>query len=254
MIPILPEGYGKAVEAAAETAKEFLGKLLGPTAEEAGLLFGDSVRFLRFKRQVKILNEAKKILFDQSIEPERVPLKILAPILEAGSLEEDDSMASRWSSLLASAADPKRKANVLPSFPEILKQLSPLEARILDLIFEMINQNSIPRNEWLSRGAKGPSVQSFLSLSAQDFEVAIDNLYRLRLCAPPSTFLDFVDNKEHRFQLSTKELICITELGYSFVSACRTSKPQNTEGSITEATTNPLSVSKIIASATFNAP
>jgi hypothetical protein len=218
-------------------AKEFLGKIASPPAEEFGLFLGDEVRFYRFKKQVKLLTDAQEILKQAGIDPKKVPLKTLCPILEGAALEEDESMSARWAALLATAANPKSTIVVQPSFPEILKQLSPLEAKILDLIFDMINQIGISRPEWSSRGAVGKSVRDLLHLQEQDFEIAIDNLYRLRLCSSPSTKLDFIDNKEHRFQLSTKELICITELGYSFVSACKNpsaSKPSAVQDQASE--------------------
>jgi Abortive infection alpha len=223
MLPKIPEGLANAVDTTAKTAKEFLEKIAGPPAEEFGLFLGDQVRLFRFRKQVKLLADAEEILKQAGVDPKKVPLKTLCPILEGASVEDDESMSARWAALLATAANPKSTITIQPSFPEILKQLSPLEAKILDLIFDMINQIGISRVEWLSRGAMGKSVRDFLHLQEQDFEIAIDNLYRLRLCAPPSTKLDFIDNKEHRFQLSTKDLICITELGFSFVSACKIS-------------------------------
>ena len=217
----LPEGYGKAVEAAAETAKEFLGKITNSPAEEFGFVLGDKIRNYRFKKQVKMLTDAHEILKQAGIEPKKVSLKTLCPILDGVALEEDESMSVRWTTLLATAANPQSTVAVQPSFPEILKQLSPLEAKMLDLIFDMINEKGITRQEWVARGAVGEGLRAFLKINEQDFEIAVDNLYRLRLCSPPSTQLEFIDNKNHRFQLSGKELICITELGYSFVSACK---------------------------------
>ncbi|HZL14253.1 MAG TPA: Abi-alpha family protein [Verrucomicrobiae bacterium] len=228
MLPKIPEGLANAVDTTTKTAKEFLEKIAGPPAEEFGLFLGDQVRLFRFRKQVKLLADAGEILKQAGINPKKVPLKTLFPILEGASLEEDESMSARWAALLATAANPKSTITVQPSFPEILKQLSPLEAKILDLIFDMINQIGIVRAEWPSRGALGKSVRDLLQLQEQDFEIAIDNLYRLRLCSPPSTKLDFIDNKEHRFQLSTKDLICITELGFSFVSACKISDGSKT--------------------------
>lgn len=223
MLPIIPEGIANAVDTTTKAAKEFLEKIAGPPAEEFGLFLGDQVRLFRFKKQVKLLADAKEILNQAGADPKKVPLKTLCPILEGASFEDDESMSARWAALLATAANPQSTIAVQPSFPEILKQLSSLEAKILDLIFDMINQRGISRAEWASRGAAGKSVRDLLQLQERDFEIAIDNLYRLRLCSPPSTRLDFIDNKEHRFQLSTKSLICITELGFSFVSACKTS-------------------------------
>jgi hypothetical protein len=228
MLPTIPEGLANAIDTTTKAAKEFLEKIAGPPAEEFGLFLGDKVRRFRFEKQVKLLTDAQEILKQAGVDPKKVPLKTLCPILEGASIEDDASMSARWAALLATAANPQSTVAVQPSFPEILKQLSPLEAKILDLIFAMINQIGISRAEWPSRGAVGKSVRDLLRLQEQVFEIAIDNLYRLRLCSPPSTKLDFIDNKEHRFQLSTKDIICITELGFSFVSACKTSATPKT--------------------------
>jgi hypothetical protein len=243
MLPVIPEGLANAIDTTTKAAKEFLDKIAGPPAEEFGLFLGDQVRRFRFKKQVNLLADAQEILKKAGVDPKKVPLKTLCPILEGASIEDDEMMSARWAALLATAANPQSIVSVQPSFPEILKQLSPLEAKILDLIFDMINQTGISRAEWHSRGAVGKSVRDLLHLQEQDFELAIDNLYRLRLCSPPSTKLEFIDNKEHRFQLSTKELICITELGYSFVSACKISAEVRTNGIQEDILTNAKSVS-----------
>jgi len=229
MLPKIPDGIANAIDTTAKAAKEFLEKIAGPPAEEFGLFLGDRVRLFRFKKQVQLLTDAQEILRQAGVDPKKVPLKTLCPILDGASVEDDASMSARWAALLATAANPKSTVTVQPSFPEILKQLSPLDAKILDSIFDMINQIGISRAEWPSRGALGKSVRDILQLQEREFEIAIDNLYRLRLCSPPSTTLDFIDNKEHHFQLSTKDLICITELGFSFVSACKISTAPKTD-------------------------
>ena len=232
-------------------AKEFLGKIASPPAEEFGLFLGDQVRFYRFKKQVKLLTDAQEILKHAGVDPKKVSLKTLCPILEGAAIEEDESMSARWAALLATAANPQSSVTVRPSFPEILKQLSPSEAKILDLIFDMVNEKRIARQEWASRGAIGKSIRALLQLNDRDFEVGIDNLYRLRLCSPPSTQLEFIDNKEHRFQLSTKELICITELGYSFVSACKTPTIPKENGVREEVSANAKKVSALAVRSDF---
>lgn len=202
-------------------AKEFLGKILGPPAEDVGLLLRDQVHNFRFKNQVKILTKARAFLDEQGIQPQKVPLKTLAPILEFGSLEEDESMIEKWAALLASAADPASTSKVQPSFPEILKQLSAREAVILDTIFAMVIKEQIPRAEWSNRGARREPVKQIARLEDEEYEISIDNLYRLRLCAPPAIQLAFLDNKDARFQLRDKSVVCLTEFGFAFATSCQ---------------------------------
>lgn len=137
----------QGIKAAAETAKNFLEKLLGPSIAELGELLADEVKFYRFKNQVRILLKAQESLRKAVVNPKKVPLKIVVPILEEGSLEEDESMSDRWASLLATAANPNSKISVQPSFPELLKELSPKEALILDKIYDLVISEHIPREE-----------------------------------------------------------------------------------------------------------
>jgi len=205
----------------AEDARRFLEKIVGPPLEELGGLLADRVRLFRLKKQVEILEKARKILLDKGINPRKVSLKTLVPILEEGSLEEDESMSDRWASLLATAADPSSTISVQPSFPEVLKELSPKEALILDKIFDMVVSENIPRNQWAYRGAAGDSVKEVLRLSDDEYEIAIDNLYRLRLCSAPSMTIRGISPPGRQFQLQMKEVICLTDFGFAFVSACR---------------------------------
>src|SRR5207253_1813243 len=88
------------------------------------------------------------------------------------------SMTARWAALIANAANPVAALPVPPSFPEILKQLSPQEAMILDNLYD-VQRPGYDRTQYAKsrvgavRGA---------SLSAKSAEVAVDNLDRLGLC------------------------------------------------------------------------
>jgi len=212
------------IQAATEAAEQFLKKLVGAPLEEIGQLLADKVRFYRFNNQIKILEKAQKLLDDSGVSPQKVLLKTLVPLLENGSLEEDESLIDKWAALLATAANPNSKVFVQPSFSEILKELSPKEALILDTIYDMVISLNIPRDRWVQHGAQGESLRQVLQLSDQEFEISIDNLYRLRLCLPPATGIEALDHPEWKFQLQTKEVICLTELGFAFVSACRPPK------------------------------
>ena len=115
--------------------KGFLSKILGPASDELGMLLADRVRLWRFKQSFRIVGKAQALLSQRGIEPAKVSLKTLVPILEFGSLEEDESMQDRWAALLANAADPTPETSVPPAFPDILRQLSPEDAMVLDRIY-----------------------------------------------------------------------------------------------------------------------
>jgi hypothetical protein len=50
-------------------------------------------------------------------------------------------MHDRWAALLSNAANPASVIQVFPSFPEILSQLSPKEAILLDAIQSHVDLN-----------------------------------------------------------------------------------------------------------------
>ena len=84
------------ISAAAEAAKEFLGKIAGPAAEEVGLLLQDKVRIYRLGNQLKMLAKAQQMLNDAGVSPISVPLRTLLPLLEGAALEEEDDLSTKW--------------------------------------------------------------------------------------------------------------------------------------------------------------
>jgi len=116
------------------TAKDFLEKLLGPAAEEAGQILGDKIKFYRVRNMLKVLERSKRLLEEQGLNPKAVSLKALFPLLDHASLEEDAGLQEKWAALLANAAS--STSELSPAFPEILKQLSPAEARLLDGVYD----------------------------------------------------------------------------------------------------------------------
>jgi len=136
MEPIQAALAKAGADLAADRIKGFLQKLLGPAVEEAGLILQDHVRRYRLQNQIKILGKAQSMLERANINPKAVPLKTLLPLLENASLEEDEDLQSKWAGLLANAS--RDFDAVPPCFSEILKQLSPNEARLLDGIHDQI--------------------------------------------------------------------------------------------------------------------
>lgn len=128
------------------TTSVFLDKLLGP-AVEGGEMLRDRVRLRRWKAEVKMLAEAERFLEELGVDPSHVPAKVLFPLLDFASLEDEDdeAMLSRWAGLLANAAaGTDIGAAVLPSFPRILAELSPEEAVILDVLYEDADPARVP--------------------------------------------------------------------------------------------------------------
>lgn len=226
-------GIGKAAEALSTTLHEFLGKLLTPGFQEAGLLIKDEVSYwrnLREQRRNKVLADTQKRLEDKKIEPKSVEMKLLKPILEYSSLEEEDSeLREKWISLLASAASGQ---SVRVDYPAILSQLSSTEVRILDLLYGIPATGRSKAHELMI----GP-LKSKFDPKSEDLEQSIRTLLRLQLCEfhlrqpiPPQfnnmmemliEIIRQIEVVKESQQLNPKGFLCLTALGRGFVKACK---------------------------------
>ena len=66
-------------------------RMLGPAADELAEMWRDQVRLYRYERQLKCVEKAEKMAKDAGFTPQAVPPKILFPLLEGASFEEDEN-------------------------------------------------------------------------------------------------------------------------------------------------------------------
>lgn len=113
------------IEKGLEIAKDFVDKLVMPSIEETGLLVKDQITMWRFKNQIKMLNRAQEYCEKHNINSKKISLKVLSPLLDYSSLEEEEEeeMQDKWSILLANLIDSEQNIEN-HVFPYILSQLS----------------------------------------------------------------------------------------------------------------------------------
>lgn len=131
---ISSETLNKGIDAARDAAKEFLGKLIMPSVEEVGLLIQDKVKMWRLNNQIKMLNKARTICEQNKINIRSISPKLIAPLLEGASLEEDENMQEKWAALLSNLIDSEQNIQN-HVFPYMLSQLSSNEVSALDEFF-----------------------------------------------------------------------------------------------------------------------
>jgi hypothetical protein len=207
-------GLGKAADALSKPLQDFLTKLLGPAASEAGELIADRVRYLRWKNTLHILQQSKQELDKRKLTVQNIPLKTLLPILEGASLESDDeNLKTKWSNLLVSAASGN---STHPSYAKILSEITASEAKLLDYLYvlelELKTQrdkrklkqeltNPKDRQEKLDfhkeieemnktileihRNFYKKNLKKVFPFSQEELLICIDNLLRLKLCEHP---------------------------------------------------------------------
>lgn len=209
----------EAGKEAVKKAFHFLEIILEPPLKELGLLAQDRVKLWRCKQQVNIINNAKDYFEKKGISPSKVPLKVLVPLLENGSLEEDLNMQQKWSSLLASAAEPKNKNHFILQHIEILNQISPMEAKVLDKFYDYHWTKTMKIDAHQERDK---IIMKEACLLFEDYQILLSALIRLGVVE------EIISEMSHeRLQTNVPKFHMVkgatelTDLGYYFVINCR---------------------------------
>lgn len=119
-----------------DQAEEFISNALAePVKSATGLYLTDKINFRRFKNLVKMIADANQLLARAGLTTREIPLKIIHPLLEAASLEEEPELQQVWANLIANAGDPRNLVEVGTMFPGILKDLGSREVNFLDALY-----------------------------------------------------------------------------------------------------------------------
>jgi hypothetical protein len=124
-----------ALEKGIDIAKSFVDKLILPSIEETGLLLKDHVTMWKFKNQVRMINKAKVFCEKNNVPLKTISLKLLCPLLDYSSLEEDETLQDKWAILLANMVDSRQNIEN-HVFPYILSQISKDELNLLEKVYE----------------------------------------------------------------------------------------------------------------------
>ena len=180
------------------------------------------------------------MLEEAGIEPQPVAPKVLLPILENASLEDDEELHDRRAALLANAADPGADVGVEAVFPDILRQLSRADAIFLDAVYDRVRGT-------LERDFGGPAVSATLVAYVQlgDTNCLLmifaelgltkleghTNLLRNQLLRPA---LDDAGSDSPLYpnvpKRRTAGHFLLTPLGYEFLRACRSPASRRPSG------------------------
>ena len=220
--------------AAAVPLTAIVKRMLGPAADEFAEMWRDQVRLYRYERQLKCVEKAERMAQEAGFTPRAVPIKLLFPLLEGASFEEDEDLHTMWAALLANAASPENAEKVRPGFIATLRQMSKDEAMLLNWIYDQ------------SAGAKdvrdfNPSV-SFPNLSAAYASLGFGTVSSAPSGSPTISTVNTFELGTCLNSLGAEQLVqsksglqnlvhvlpahSLTFRGFQFVTACRPPKPQ----------------------------
>ena len=164
-------------------------RLFGKSIDEYGGLLQDKIVLRRFKNQFKILSDAQEFLKKNGFNAKEISLKILVPLIEYSSLEEEPILQKKWSALIANISTNKDQDIFVKNYIETLNRMSSTEVKILDSLFDSIlvanqlsnmetNNSFNEQIDFIVEETKFSKQQLFeqINISENDLSYCLDNL------------------------------------------------------------------------------
>jgi hypothetical protein len=167
----------KAIDAIRQSGR-YAGAVLGDLPHDLLGIMGDWVKHIRVRRWAELEAETEKILRERGVENrETISPSIAIPLIAAAINEDRDVLKQLWAKLLASAMDPARANQVRPSLIELLKNMDPLDATVLQWL------TAAPRP--VSHGDLAGQIELHLSVSRDEAFFSLEHLHELGCLDPP---------------------------------------------------------------------
>ena len=110
--------------------------VFGPSISEISETFADNFRLRRFKNQVKILTKANEHITELGFDPKQIDLKVLAPLVQLSSLEENPNLQDRWAKLITNIVRIEGQTLLKQNAIEIISKISNEEAQLIDFLHD----------------------------------------------------------------------------------------------------------------------
>lgn len=117
----------------------FIARFVSGPLEQCVGIFEDKLKYIRWERQQRLIKRSEEFMQQLGLtNPNKlIPLKNAIPLLQYATLEEDNNLQDLWARLLVNGTNEATGINIERAFIEILAQISPLEAQILQAIYRL---------------------------------------------------------------------------------------------------------------------
>ncbi len=123
---------GKALDVVSGTGR-FLDRVFGGIIVDSVGIVADKIKFVRLTKYLELVNRAEALLHGRPhLRP--VPPKFALELIEEATLESSHELSELWARLLANAMDANGVIEPRMAFISILKEMSPQDARLLQLL------------------------------------------------------------------------------------------------------------------------
>lgn len=207
----------------ADKAGSFFAKVFKEPIDEIAGMVTDKLRFIRWKRMVQMSDEVNKILEEKKVTDTRaVPPKIALPIIEEASLEDDPNLRYLWNHLLANAMNPKFNDELRYGFIEMIKEITGIEARLLNEFYEVLSRDGKlrPLSDVFQYSLTKEQIMQVLSITPDVYAISVNNLMRMQLLAPAIIKGGVKMGPEPLTIYKGIDAVTLTPLGVKFVEAC----------------------------------
>jgi hypothetical protein len=161
----------KAIDAAIQAGK-YVGEVIGDLPHDLVGVMGDWVKHKRARRWAELSAETEKILRSRGVKNrEDVSPSVAIPLIAAALNEDRDVLKDLWAKLLAAAMDPNRANRVRPTLIELLRQMDPLDARVL--------QYRLSSSIFPGGGDLADAISKNLQVSRDEAFFSLEHLYEL---------------------------------------------------------------------------
>lgn len=177
---------GKAIDAGRELGGFVSRFIEGPLEQGMGIV-EDRLRFMRWERKLRLMARANQLMQEHGIQgPSRpLPLKLVVPLLEGASMEDDDYLQDLWARLLVNAADAESGVDLQRAYISILEGITPLEAKILESVYSVPETINSQHNGIYTSPLPGDTSEvtdegrANMPAPSSDIQLALANLVRL---------------------------------------------------------------------------
>lgn len=217
--------FGVEAVKAGRAVGGYVGEIVREIFVQGAGIYSDRLMQYRAEKwleaQARFERRAKAIGFTGPYR--HIPMAVKLPLIEAITLEEDDSLRDRWVNLLLNFANGASGVQIEKTFVRILAELSPLDARVMDAIYEVkvppnaddwsIRTEHLPERAEMAEDPSAPKEERRPGKApTPDVEISLDNLRRHALI-----------DSAMAWGGPTLLFVHQTPLGAAFVRACRTS-------------------------------
>jgi hypothetical protein len=165
----------------------YLGGVFGPASHELSLLFGEQMKFWRFKNAANILEKTEAIIRERGLRPDQIKALGFGEgllLLDAASQEEDETVQALWARLMANSIDPVAVAKPEKVYIDLLKSISGREAVFLDLVDQIEQKGASFKSreaiDTFEKDMVARAESKWRKFTSDERAISLQNLVRLR--------------------------------------------------------------------------